>query len=98
MKEMKQLKFGDVAMNAAERVMANALLENFPTLIGVNVRGDAVFLICQQGRKAPEAVRYRASEDFKREFALLCAAEADADWKAAIPEIANLTLLPWEPQ
>jgi hypothetical protein len=90
-----RLKFGDVDMNAAERAMANALLENFPTLVGVNVRGDRVLLICQQGRKAPEALLYRAGEDFKREYALLRAAEADADWRAAIPKISHLTLLPW---
>jgi hypothetical protein len=94
--EMKKLKFGDVVMNAAERTMANALLEKFPTLIGVNVRGDRVYLIYQQGREAPEAVLCRAGEDFKQEYALLCAAEADADWKAAIPEVSHLTLLPWD--
>jgi hypothetical protein len=91
-----KLEFGDVVMNAAERAMANALLEKFPTLVGVNVRGDKVFLICQQGRKAAEAVLYRASEDFKREYALLCAAETDADWKAAIPKVTTVTLLPWD--
>jgi hypothetical protein len=62
----------------------------------VNVRGDAVFLIFQQGRKAATAVKYRAGEDFKREYALLCAVEADADWEAAIPKIAHLTLLAWD--
>jgi hypothetical protein len=90
----KMMPPGEVQMTFAERVLMDSLHHALPTVMGLHVRGEQVFVLHSNGTTE----RYRASPDFKRMHALLCAAEGDPDWQAALlKQLPSLepALLPW---